>query len=258
VQIWGAIVTDLGSFANLGVTTRAAQPSPPDGEGGPGRGVSDGAALVQLRAFIVDRAFKEGDRLPAERLLGAELGLRRFELRKALEILEKEGVLWRHVGKGTFLAAQPDQSAQNDLSALARRISPADVMRARVALEPALARDAALHCSASSIAGLRLTAARSRTASSWREYEALDNDLHRQIAAASSSLLLLALFDQLNTLRRMVVWGRLSRKGSRPPDSYLSFLEHERIVEALAARDPDAAQAAMRAHLHSVEDRLFR
>ena len=249
---------DLGSFADHAVTTAAASPVPADGETAPGRSVSDGAALVQLRAFIVDRAFKEGDRLPPERLLGAELGLRRFELRKALEILEKEGVLWRHVGKGTFLAAHPDQSSQNDLSALAKRISPADVMRARAALEPALARDAALHCSASTIAGLRLITARSRTTSSWREYEALDNDFHRQIAEASGSITLLALFDQLNTLRRMVAWGRLTRSGSRPPDSHLSFVEHDRIVEALAVRHPDAAQTAMRAHLRSVEDRLFR
>ena len=251
-------MTDLSSFANLGVTIRAAQPAPADPEGGPRRGVSEFAALVQLRAFIVDRAFKEGDRLPPERSLCAELGLRRFELRKALETLEKEGVLWRHVGKGTFLTAHSNQSGQNDLSTLAKRISPADVMRARAALEPALARDAALHCSALSIAGLRLITARSRTASSWRDYEALDNDLHRQIAEATGSVVLLALFDQLNTLRRMVAWGRLNRHGSRPPDNYSSFLEHERVVEALAARDPDAAQAAMRAHLHSVEDRLFR
>ena len=167
-------------------------------------------------------------------------------------------MLWRHVGKGTFLAAPPNPSSQNDLSALAKRVSPADVMRARAALEPALARDAALHGSASTIAGLRLITARSRGASSWREYEALDNDLHRRIAEATGSIVLLALFDQLNTLRRMVVWGLQRRQGPRPPEDYSSFVEHERVVEALAMRDPDGARAAMRAHLHSVEDRLFR
>ena len=211
---------------------------------------------MQLRAYILDRGLKRGDRLPAERLLGPELGLRRFELRKALEILVSEGILWRHVGKGTFVAAQLDQSGQNDLSALAKRISPADVMRARAALEPAIARDAALHASAATIASLRLTAERSRVASTWREYEALDNDFHRQIAQASGSIALIALFDQLNTLRRMVAWGRLMRSGTRPPESHSSFAEHDRIIDAVAARDPDSAQSAMRAHLRSVEDRL--
>lgn len=220
--------------------------------------VSDGAALVQLRAYIQNSGFNQGQKLPPERILGPELGLRRFELRKALETLVDEGVLWRHVGKGTFLARATDQSDQNDLSSLARTISPSDVMRARLSLEPALAREAAIHASASALAGLQLTIDRSRTAATWREYEALDNDFHRQVAEASASLVLLALFDQLNTLRRMVAWGNLTRTGAKPPREHSSFREHEAILSCIAARDADGAHAAMRTHLRSVEDRLFR
>lgn len=220
--------------------------------------VSHTSALVQLRAYIQNAEFKEGQKLPPERVLGPELGLRRFELRKALETLVDEGLLWRHVGKGTFMARTSDHSDQNDLSALARKISPADVMRARLSLEPALARDAAMHAPASAVAALRLTIQRSLSAGTWREYEALDNDFHRQIAEASGSVVLLALFDQLNTLRRMIAWGNLSRAGPRPPHSHLSFREHEVLADAIADRDAEAAHNAMRAHLRSVEDRLFR
>jgi DNA-binding FadR family transcriptional regulator len=220
--------------------------------------VSDGAALVQLRAYIQNAGFLQGHKLPPERVLGPELGLRRFELRKAMETLVDEGVLWRHVGKGTFMARSADQSDQNDLSALARTISPADVMRARLSLEPALAREAAIHAPASAVATLRLTMERSQSAGTWREYEALDNDFHRQIAEASGSVVLLALFDQLNTLRRMVAWGNLTRAGARPPLSHSSFREHAMVADAIAARDAEAAQNAMRIHLRSVEDRLFR
>lgn len=220
--------------------------------------VSDGAALVQLRAYIQNAGFQRGQKLPPERVLGPELGLRRFELRKAMETLVDEGVLWRHVGKGTFMARSTDQSDQNDLTALSRTISPVDVMRARLSLEPALAREAAIHAPASAIATMRLTMERSHLAGTWREYEALDNDFHRQIAEASGSVVLLALFDQLNTLRRMVVWGNLARTGARPPRSHSSFTEHEMITDAIEARDADAAYGAMRTHLRSVEDRLFR
>lgn len=219
--------------------------------------VSDGAALAQLRAFITDGGFGPGDRLPPERLLGVELGLRRTELRKALEAMEREGVLWRHVGKGTFLSAKPDQSAQNDLTMLAKRIGPADVMRARAALEPAIARAAAVNASAAQITALRLTAERARRAATWREYETLDNEFHRLVAEAAGSLALLALFDQLNALRRMVSWGRQKRAGARPPADHPSFAQHDRIVDTLAALDPEAAELAMRTHLRSVEDRLI-
>ena len=63
--------------------------------------VSGSAALAQLRAYIVDRAVKPGERLPPERVLCADLGLNRAELRRALEVLEGENRIWRHVGKGT-------------------------------------------------------------------------------------------------------------------------------------------------------------
>jgi DNA-binding FadR family transcriptional regulator len=219
--------------------------------------VSDTAALAQLRAYIANRAFKPGDRLPAERMLCHEIGLRRSELRRALETLEREQVLWRHVGKGTFLSSGQKTSDQDDFGKLSQQVSPADVMRARTALEPALARQAALHASASAISRLKLNIERARQSATWREYEALDNEFHRLIAEASGSVTLLALFDQLNALRRLVSWGRVLRAGARPPEDHASFAQHARIVEEIAARDPDKAQAAMGAHLRSVENRLF-
>lgn len=221
-------------------------------------GVSGSAALAQLRAYIADRAFKPGDRLPPERVLCADLGLNRAELRRALQVLEGENRLWRHVGKGTFLTDVSAASTSADgFAALAERVSPADVLRARAALEPAFAREAALHASASAIARLRVNLDRAVQAATWREYEALDNEFHRQIVESSGSTTLLALFDQLNLLRRMVSWGRMVRTSVRPAADHSSFAEHARIVDAIAIRDADAAQAAMRAHIRTVKNRLL-
>ncbi|MGJ3264688.1 MAG: FadR/GntR family transcriptional regulator [Salinarimonas sp.] len=218
--------------------------------------VSDAAAVAQLRAFIMERGFAAGDRLPPERRLGPALGLRRASLRKALEVLVTEGVLWRHVGKGTFLARRDEGAPIDGLQSLARDISPADAMRARAAFEPALAREAALHASATEIARLSLLADRSRRCASWREYEVLDADFHRGLAEASASPTLLALFDQLNMIRRMVSFGTVRRVGTKPPETHPSFSEHDTILEAIAARDPEAAECAMRRHLLSVAGRL--
>ncbi len=230
---------------------------PPEPSHLPDGGVSGNAALAQLRAYIADRAFGPGDRLPPERVLCVDLGLKRTDLRRALDALERENRLWRHVGKGTFLTDHDPASAPGPFDQLANQVSPADVMRARAALEPAIAREAALYASASSIAKLRLNLDRAMQAATWREYEALDNEFHRQIAESSGSTTLLALFDQLNTLRRMVSWGRVVRTGAHPPADHSSFAEHARIVEDIAIRSPDAAQAAMRAHLRSVANRLL-
>jgi len=70
-------------------------------------------------------------------------------------------------------------------------------------------------------------------------------------------VLLLSLFDQLNLVRRSVTKVNVVRTTKRPPEGHSSFLEHERITAAIASRDPEAAQAAMRHHIGSVSARLF-
>ena len=218
--------------------------------------VSDATAVSQLRAYIAARGLAAGERLPPERQLGPELGLRRSSLRKALEVLVREGTLWRHVGKGTFLSAETDQTEHDVLSAAAREISPADAMRARAAFEPSIAREAALYASAAAISHLEQLADRARRSATWREYEVLDTEFHRAVADAAASATLLTLYDQLNALRRKVSWGRPKRTGTRPPHDHPSFAEHDAIVEGIKARDPEQAEEAMRRHLSSVGNRL--
>jgi DNA-binding FadR family transcriptional regulator len=212
--------------------------------------------LIQLRAWLAQRGPEESTRLPPERELCAELGVKRGELRKALAVLEEEGAIWRHVGKGTFIGAKPLEYAMS-LSEIELRTNPAEVMRARLILEPALARDAALHASKQDIDEMVTCMERARTAESWRHYEAQDNALHRAIARAASNSLTLALFDALNAVRRAVVWARDRYEQDRPPDDHHSFAEHERIVAAIRERALEEAASAMRDHLRSVEDRLL-
>ncbi len=110
-------------------------------------------------------------------------------------------------------------------------------MRARLIIEPEIAREAALHATLGDIAAMRQSLTQTREAATWRQYENIDNLLHRQIAQASCNNVLLGLFDVLNAVRRTVVWGRLRSDGSRPPADHHSFAEHERIVAAIADRD---------------------
>lgn len=222
--------------------------------GEPGNGGH--AALTQLRAYLAQRDGAADPRLPPERELCELLGVSRGELRKALAIMEADGQLWRHVGKGTFIGARP-QDEPTDLAAVAGRSNPAEVMRTRLVFEPEIAREAALNAAADDIEAMRRVLERSRAAETWRQYESLDNRLHRLIAEASHNNVVLALFDALNTVRRTVVWGRLRPRLNRPPADHHSFTEHERIVQAIAERDMEGAARAMRNHLRSVERHLM-
>ena len=214
------------------------------------------SALVQLRAFILHSGLHEGARLPPERDLVDTLGVTRNDLRKALALLEAEGAIWRHVGKGTFLGAKPMEDP-NSLAMVAERSSPVEVMQARMAFEPTLARQAAQNATRADINDLRETAESCRSAQSWREYESQDNALHRAIAVASNNKVLLSLFDTLNTIRRAVVWGRDRRQDGPPPPSHHSFDQHDAIVAAIAERDGAVAERVMLEHLSAVRQRLL-
>src|SRR5688572_22748847 len=202
------------------------------------------SALTQLRAFLAQRVLAPGTRLPPERELAELLGVSRGELRKAHAILERQGELWRHVGKGTFIGARPPAEFPS-VAAIAAESNPAEVMRARLAVEPELAREAPLHATAADIEEMQRAASGARSAQTWRQYESWDNRLHRAIAEAAHNALLLAVFDTVNAVRRAVVWGRLRNEAPHPPADHHSFAEHEAIVDAIAERDLSGAAQRM-------------
>lgn len=215
----------------------------------------DDGALVQLRAYLTQHGLGRGERLPPERELCATLGISRTALRHALAQLEAEGRIWRHVGRGTFVGNRPLEGGI-DLGAVTNKVNPAQVMEARLHVEPELARVAALHATAEDLREMQYCMAQSRRSRSWRVYETWDNNLHRAIACATHNPVLLALFDSLNAVRRAVVWGRL-RATRLPTPQHHSFAEHERLVGAIAERDLAQAAACMHAHLQSVRENLL-
>lgn len=217
---------------------------------------SERGTVTQLRAYLAQAELPDDGRLPPERDLSEALGISRTELRKALGTLEAEGQIWRHVGKGTFVGSRPIDTFA-DLSALARRTNPAEVMRARLIIEPEIARAAALTATPMQIAEMRACQARTREAATWRQYENWDHRLHRTIAEAAQNIPLLGLFDTLNALRRAVTWGRLRSNPVKPSPDHHSFAEHQAIVDAIENRDMNGAAAAMRTHLRTVERNLL-
>ncbi len=213
-------------------------------------------ALTQLRAYLAQHELPSNSRLPPERELCDILGVSRGELRKALAVMESNGELWRHVGKGTFIGARPAKE-HSDIAAIAALTNPREVMQARLLIEPQIAREAALNATAGDIAELKQCMTASRQAQTWRQYENSDNRLHRAVAEAAHNTVLLALFDTLNAVRRAVVWGRLRDKIDRPPADHHSFTEHEALVRAIEERDMDGASQAMLRHLAHVQGNLL-
>ncbi|CUH68085.1 Putative L-lactate dehydrogenase operon regulatory protein [Thalassovita gelatinovora] len=211
--------------------------------------------LTRVRNWIASSGLTEGGRLPPERELCARLGVSRAELRKANLVLESEGLLTRHVGRGTFLSKAPRPARgggiDDAIATLAESTGPVDAMKARLVLEPEIARLAAMNATPMQLRELRRLAGAMRAASSWSAYEVLDGEFHETMAAASGNSLLQALHKIMNGVRLVVVWRRLKTSDLGPDPSYHSFAEHDVILTALENRDGAAASAAMQAHLNS-------
>lgn len=213
--------------------------------------------VARLRSYIAEGGYAHGVKLPPERQLTGTLGMTRATLRKALDALERDGLIWRHVGKGTFVADGSPRTANGAVAELGRQLTPFRMMRARIAIEPGIAREAAMNASGDALSRMMRAIDRSKAATTWAEYEVQDDLFHRTLAEASDNLLLLSLFDQLNEVRRAVAWGSVTRHNQRPAEDHISFSEHDAVARAIIDRNPVAASDAMRTHLLSVAQRLF-
>jgi DNA-binding FadR family transcriptional regulator len=194
-------------------------------------------------------------RLPPERELAEKFCVSRAELRKVLAVLEDEGQIQRHVGRGTFVVVRPNsRPAGEDIAA---RTSPLAAMQARTVVEPELARLAALSATSAQFADMRKLCSEMRRAPTWEAYAELDWQFHNLIAEATGNVLLVEIQRLLNGVRRFVVWGNLVKRAKGPPSDYHSFGEHEEILEAIQSRDGDRAMRAMLSHLGQTQSQLI-
>jgi DNA-binding FadR family transcriptional regulator len=214
-------------------------------------------ALAKIRALLDDNAGRGDWRLPPERSLAVEIGAGRRAVRRALDILEAEGRLWRHQGKGTFAGPRAEASPRL-LPSVEERATPLDVMEARLEIEPGLARLAAAKGSPAAVEAMRRYM---RTLGASEDADAMerwDGALHRVIAETAGNALLVTLFDALDRFRASPSWRR-ARALARGPDRLrVTQAQHAAIIDAIAAHDGMAAESAMRAHLLTLQSNLRR
>ncbi|MBB6253209.1 FadR/GntR family transcriptional regulator [Nitrospirillum iridis] len=211
--------------------------------------------LTRLRELIEATGRAGEQRLPPEPKLGEVLGVSRGKLRTLLKRVEDEGLIWRHVGKGTFIGPR-DLSAETS-SPLP--ISLNDIMDARLVLEPQLAAQAALHSTIADIQAMESCLAEMAGASSLAMWRRLDERLHRTIAESSHNTLLLLLYDTLRTQSQGGLGIRIEAVFGAPTaaPTEASNGEHRQLVEAIRNHDPERAEQCMRDHIRSVRTKLF-
>ena len=231
--------------------------------------------LTKLRQLIASGGLA-GGRIPPERTLANEMGVGRRSLRRALEILEQEGQITRHQGRGTFVqdksapvvaptvlrARDGDLAVASAMSAIPfDRIleftNPLEVIEVRLAVEPVIARLAALRASQADIRRLQLLVSETREATDPLVYEKADERFHRAVAEAARNALFLSLFDTLSASRRDTTWRRLSENAHCFKRQSVHSASHQEIYEAIAARNSERAFETMYRHLSDVQRHVY-
>lgn len=211
-------------------------------------------ALERLRHMLHDIPATGDNRLPTERQLAGTLGISRRSVRRALEVLEAEGLVWRRQGAGTFAGPRPETiTAQDSFEA-----NFSEVMEVRLRLEPQLAQLAALRASAPAIARMRDLIIRLEESDDADGRELWDSALHREIARAAGNRFFLMIFDSMDRARLDEAWRALRERARSRANLAQTMRQHRELVDAIAAHDPVRAGAAMRAHLMSVHDGILR
>jgi DNA-binding GntR family transcriptional regulator len=188
----------------------------------------------QLRAAIVSGRLQPNERL-VEADLTESLGAGRSALRTAFTRLAQEGLIEHTRNRGARVRMIGEDEA-------------VEILEARTVLEALAARRAAERAGEPDAQRLRALLAEMRTRLDAGDLlGASDHNalLHRALLDIAGHAIADRLVGTLNSqlvrfqYRTILVPGRAER----------SFAEHTAIVEAVAAGDPDAAEAAMRTHL---------
>jgi GntR family hexuronate regulon transcriptional repressor len=209
----------------------------------------------QLLGELASGKYKVGERLPAERELAATYQVSRPAVREAMIALEVQGLVEVRIGSGAYVKRLPGSTD----SAPGFHATAFEVTEARLLFEGEAAALAATQINHDELTELdRLIAQMGRPGLSVDESEAADRGFHLLIAQATRNSVILDTVERLWELRTtspdcILLHEKSRDAGNRPvPD------EHQAVATALRNRDPDAARAAMRAHLdHVIEYLLF-
>jgi len=211
-------------------------------------------AIRTIKDMILDGRLAPGQRLPPERSLSEALGVSRPTVREAIRSLQAMNILESRHGAGTFVASL---SVDELLRPLQFVLSLAGggldhLFEVRLLLEPGAAALAAARASEEQVAGQRDCAARAE-AEAVENAEAmllLDTELHERIVEASGNPLLQHLWAATSALGAESRAYTVRLPGVRPQ----TITEHHAIVDAIAARDAAAAEAAMTEHITRIRD----
>ena len=213
--------------------------------------------IAQIRGAILNGTLNPGDKLPSERHLVTKFGVSKHTLREAIRALETMGLLEVRKGvNGGAVVLEVDMQTTKDSIAnflYFKDVSVHDLSEVRKLLEPYLARIAAERLSSEEVDNLVATHKTCEEAIKHAEpmYEQ-EIEFHRILARVSGNPVFMLIQDFVNSLLTE------SKQRLKPGLTFQEevYAAHDRILQALVAKDPGLAASEMLRHVCEIEDSL--
>ena len=220
------------------------------------------AVVERLSGRIRRGEFKPGDKLPTESEITRAFGVSRTVVREAMSRLQQAELVETRHGIGTFVREGAESAPfRIDPVASATLNELIAILELRVSIETEAAALAAERRSAFHLAVMRRaldTFARQLAQS--KDAVQADFRFHLTIAQATGNRHFADLIRYLGTMLFPRTRVNAAQLAGEKRSAYLGRVnrEHEKIYEAIARSAPEAARAAMRAHLENSRERLRR
>lgn len=198
--------------------------------------------LEQVKSMIAQGVYKKGDLLPSEKELIEMMGVSRITVRKALQILSEAGVIETRKGKGSFVAVDASELAPASMDLKKYCESFVQATRARLLLEPAIARQAAQTATPEELEQLRKNV-----------HTALPMDrFHDVLAEMAHNSLVTDWIQQSHRLETDPTLSALIPPARQRSMSPQLEAQHQKIYEAIRDHKSEHAYFYMKEHLEFV------
>ncbi len=212
----------------------------------------------QLSEAIHRGELAPGQRLPTEAALGRQFGTSRSVVREALSMLRQSGLINSQRGSGSYVADAPVAELRLELPHRSLQ-SVIKLLELRRALEVEAARLAATRRTTSQLRQIRNAMVDIDEAVE-NGGDGVEEDMafHRSIAEASNNAYFTASIDFHNRFLQQAITVTRSNEAQRIQFMQQVVEEHQAILDAIAAGDPEAAANSVAAHLTHAKQRLDR
>lgn len=220
----------------------------------------NGAAALRatLLANMRSGHWRSGDKLPTERELSETYGIGRAAVRHILAEAKGRGLITQTVGSGTYVSKEAGTLLEAlDTEAAGMHTSPAELMEARMVIEPMIANLVVRNGTSADFLRMEECCGRAESAGSMQEFEVWDGALHQAIADATHNTFIKEVFHLMNKVREQGDWGSLKMKSLTPERRHAYELEHRALVNALKDRDEERARTLMMEHLVRIRQNLL-